>query len=336
ATRDLTIAADLNASIDSSLTSSGSYSGAWKVGVSQNGVRAVDGVGINLYGPTVAGSNVTYTDGNGTSNTIVSNTLYQSLTLAGSLADNAVLNVSTDASTPLKGEVIATGGSASNQYDKLPVLVFDVNADKDNVTIKDLTAKVYVTGSGAASASTAYLYDGSTLINSAAISSGSASFNNINYVVPSGTTKALTLKVDVTSANGTLNTVTAGVATSTSADITALNSQGSTVTVSGSATGNGQNVRKYGVEVALVGTPTVTTSGVPESSATNNLSTSTMTATFNVQVTARGEAIDFGTTASDTPMFTNTTVSFKVYKNGAYAGTISANATSTSFATPSS
>jgi len=83
-TRDLTITADVYTAIDSTLTTAGSNSGLWKVALATSGVRGVDGAGVNLYGPGT-GSTATYTDGNGTSNTLTNNTVLSSLTIASSL-----------------------------------------------------------------------------------------------------------------------------------------------------------------------------------------------------------------------------------------------------------
>jgi len=293
--RDLSIKADLFGAIDSS------YQTSWTINVPQNVVRGIDGAGISLYGPSASVG------------------FSQAITVGSSLIDSARLNVSTDGATPLAAEYIANSGSNNNQYEKLSVFSFNVGAEKDSVLIKNMSVGVVVTGSGSAVANTAYLYDGATLINSAAVSTGVATFSNINYTVAKDTTKTLTVKVDVTSANGTSNTI---VASTTS--FTALNSQGSTATVSGSATGNSIAVRNEGIEIALVGTPTISKS----TNVNNNISTTTAAVTFNLSITARGADVIFGTQSA------SSTFGFGIYQNDTL--TTQTVASSTSFAIPSS
>jgi len=291
-----TVAGDVYSSVDTS------YQRSWTVTIPASGVRGTDGAGIDQYS-------------NGA--------LTQTLTVNSSLVDSAQLLVSADAANFLGSDVVAAAGSANNQYDKLPLLAFDLRAQKDQVEITDLTATI--NGKGVATSTAAYLYDGSTLLASASVngSTGVAKFTNINYWVPQDTTKVLTLKADIRSAGTSASTFSATIANS---GPVAQNSQGSSVSPSGSATGNNFIVRSVGPVFTL-------NSASPVKSATasnNNTSTSTVDATFNLTIQAVGGNIYFGSQAGAN------TFDFAVYQNGVKT-TLStlAVATSTAWSNPS-
>lgn len=309
AKKNIMIKADVFSSVDSADQTS------YTVTLATDGVRGVDGAGIDQY----AG---------GTS-------ISRSTTIDDTLADSATLKVSLNTSSPKKMDVVASSGSNENELDKLTVLTFDLKAEKDAVTITDAVIGVAKTGAGAANASTTvYLFEGSTELDNASVSAaGYANFSDFDYTVAKDTTKTLTVKVDIRDANATLANF---VATASSTGMIAENTTGDSLSASektGTATGYQIGVRNVGPEVTLV-SKTVVTAGVAQTNG-NPVSTSTLTATFNVKVKALGADLMFGTAASGTPMFASSTASFKVYRNGAYDGSISAAATSTSFTTPS-
>lgn len=276
----LTVTADIYSSVDST------YQKAWTVTIPAQGVRGTDGAGIDQYGPATG------------------TTLTQTVTISSSLVDSAQLLVSTDAANFLASDVVAASGSGNNQYDKLPLLAFDVRAQKDTVEITDLTATI--NGTGAATATAAYLYDGSTLLGSASVNSstGVAKFTNINYWVPQDTTKVLTLKADIRSAASSISTFSATVAASGPAS---QNSQGSTVTPTGSATGSTFNVRSVG-PVFTLNSATISKGATASQ---GNYSTSTSDAIFNLTIQAVGGDVYFGTQSA------SSTFQFGTY----YAGT---------------
>lgn len=302
-TKTLAIAADLYPSIDSAYTST-----SYTLQIDANGVRTTDGAGIDQYGPTTAFS--------------------RSATPSANLVDSASLQISTDSATAKANGIVATGGSSNNQYDAYPILTFDLFAQKDNVQVTDFAGTVSKTGTGAATGTTAYLYDGSTLVGSASINSSTGAFtmSNINLWVNKDTTKVLTLKVDVRSANATAATLSATV---TAANVTALNSQGSSVTPTGSATSNSVVVRSKGPVFTLVSKSIAKSAG----SSQNNVSTSSAVATFTYTIQALGGDVTFGTTGSTTPAFGTSTTYFQIYK----AGTASTQtvASTTGYSTPS-
>ncbi len=302
--KQIVIKADVMSTIDSAYTTGPS---SFVVRLDDRGVRGVDGAGIDQY----AG---------GTS-------ISKSVSTAKSLADSAALKMSLNNSSPKKTEVVAAEGTNDNELDKLSVLVFDLKAEKDAVTLNDLNVAVAL--SGDADVTTVYLFEGSTELDNTSLVSGIASFSNLDYNISKDATKTLSIKVDVRNAVSTSTTITASASTTGASAISAENSIGDTVTsLSGSATGYAIGVRNAGLEIALV-SKSITTNGVTQA----DDATSTLTATFNVKVKALGSDIVLGTIASATPMFSSTT-SFAVFRNG-IAVNPGASATSTSFTIPS-
>jgi len=281
--------------------------------LADNGVRGVDGVGIDQYSPT-NGSDVTH-----------------SVTIAKSFID-ASLAMSLNSSTPKKQDVVCTSGTTEDECDKFTVLVFDAKAEKDAVTITDMNIAVARSGSGTAIAQTAHLYEGSTALDSASIVGGVAQFIDLDYTILKDTTKTLAVKVDIRNAN---TTYASFIASASSTGITVENSSGDNVSVkSGTATGNAIGVLSVGPEFTLV-SKSIATSGVPEGSGVD-LSTSTLTATFNIKIKAVGGDIMFGISQATTSPFVSSTTSFAIYRGGSLDTTIGSNATSTSFTFPSS
>jgi len=310
ATRVLYIALDARSSWDSTYDND-----TWSLGLQVDGARGIDGAGVNQYGPSTA--------------------FTREFTSAADLVDSASLVISLASNSPETNQVICDKNTDSDECDELTLLVANFKAEKDDVTITDLVASITRSdeSTDTATATTAYLYDGSTLIGSAAVAGTtvtamSATFSDIDYVVPKDTTKVLTVKLDIRDSGLTKQTFT--VAISGAANVTAENSAGTAVVESGSATSKVLTIRKVGPQITLV-SKSITTSGVPQSDTSNSLSTSTMTATFNIKVKAVGGDITLGTVASGTPTFASSTTSFKVYRNGSYDGTITAGATSTSY-----
>jgi hypothetical protein len=314
--KSLVIKVDVRPSIDTSLIDTESYT----VRFAANGIRGIDGAGIDQYSPAAATS------------------ISKAMAVRATLTDSASLKVSLNSSTPKRQDVVCASGSGENECDKLAILTFDLKAEKDNVLVTDMIIGAVNSGStsGAATVATAYLFDGSTELDNAAISGGQATFNDINITVDKDTTKTLTVKVDVRTANGTVENIT-GYASTTLAnvDVTAENSVGDQVTATGSATGNAIGIRDAGPEFTLV-SKSITTSNTPQGS---NLAgaTSTLTASFTVKVKAVGGDVLLGTVSSGTPMFNlagGSTGSFVVYKNGVAVTSLS-NSTSTDYTIPS-
>ena len=306
--KNLVIKVDVRPSIDSTDLSSN-----YTVRFATDGVRGIDGAGIDQYAASYL--------------------ITKTINVDGELASSATLAVSTNTETPKASDVVASMDSTEDGYAELALLGVDFKAEKDNVTVTDLVVDITKEGTGGATASTTvYLYSGSTQLDNATYSSGSATFSDIDFVVPAGTTKTLWVKVDVTGANGTVSQIAADIDT---ADVTAENTLGDSITESGSATGETMYVRNVGPVFTLV-SKSISKSAT---AAQNNYSTSTGSAVFSLKVKAVGGDIHFGSGASTTPMVGTSTAYFKVYKNGSELTSASADfliASSTAFNVPSS
>lgn len=304
------IKADLYDAIDSADYNVEDY----QISVASNGVRAVDGAGIDQYSGTTA--------------------IAATPTISATLADSATLTLSLNSATPKKTDTVCTSGTSENECDKLPVLVFDLKAEKDSVKITDMNIAVAKSGTGGATASTTvYLYDGSTELANATVGSlNTAVFSDLDYTIAKDVTKTLTVKVDIRGANTTISNF---VASASSTGITDENSKGDSVTDSGIATGNQVGVLNVGPEFTLV-SKSITTNGVPQANGTTtNVSTSTLTATFNIKVKALGGALEFGTSQATTSPFVSSTTGFTFFVGGASDATIGSQSTSTSITFPS-
>jgi len=305
------IKADVYDAIDSADYSSETYT----IAVATDGIRAVDGAGIDQYSGTTA--------------------IAATPTVAATLSDSATLTLSLNSSTPKKNDVICAGGASENECDLLTLLVFDIKAEKDKVKITDMNVQVdKTTGAGTAVASTTvYLYEGSIVIDSATITSGdTAIFNDIDYIINKDVTKTLTVKADIRSANTARAAFTA---VASSSGITDENSVGDSVTDSGTATGNAIGVLNVGPEFSLVSKSIVTNDAPQKAGTTTNVSTSTLTATFNVKIKALGGALEFGTNQATTSPLVSSTTGFGIYRNGVVVTNVGSVSTSTSITFPS-
>ena len=316
----LYIALDAKASWDSTYDND-----SWQLSLPVDGVRGIDGAGVNQYGPASA------------------STVVRTLTSAADLVDSATLAISLNSNTPNTQQVICEKGTDSDECDDLEVAKFDFRAEKDSVKITDFVLDIARAGGTAATSSTAYLYEGSTLIGSASVVGTTlalmtATFADIDWVVPKDTTKTLSVRFDIDDAVLAADTF---IASTDAGDTTAENSAGTVVTATGSADGRTFTIRNIGPEVTLL-SKSVTTDGVPQGAPfSGGTSTSTLTAKFNVRVKALGADLYLGKVASTSdatqgPAFsmTGATNSFKMYKEGA-ASAVN-HATSTSYTISSS
>jgi len=290
--KDFVIKADLFPAIDSTYRNQ-----SWTVMLSNNNpVRGVDQAGIDQYGG--------------------SSSISQSFTINASLTDNSIANLSTDPASPQTTSVPVTD-TTNGQISQLPVFIFDVGAQNDTLHLHQVQVTFATSSANGAPANAnitaAYLYQGSTPISSASVSAtGVATFTNIvdntpGATIPVNTSVAYTIKVDATNVTAGSLTVTPTLNTT---NTTIYNSIDATPNAkNGSAVGFATTILGKGPVFALANTPVATVSGTNQSG--NTQSTSTITATFNVNLQAVGSAVYFGNQASTSPMFT-----FKVF-NGA-------------------
>ena len=192
----------------------------------------------------------------------------------------------------------------------------NLNAQNDAIHIHSLTVGITATGGiSGSSVTAAYLYQGSTVVSSASVVNGQATFTNISdgtagATTPANSTQPYTVKVDVsgvTSGSILVTASTTAYGTSGTSNIL-YNSQDGTITqINGTAIGNTQTVIGAGPSFSLV------SKSIYDDNANNGATagTSTITATFDVGVTSVGTTTTFGTQANANPMFT-----FQVF-NGA-------------------
>ncbi|MDP2642108.1 MAG: peptidoglycan-binding protein [bacterium] len=311
-TKVLTVALDAMSNWDDTFNGD-----SWRLTVPVDGIRGIDGANINQYGPSTA--------------------FNRDFTSNGDLAESATLSVSLNNGSPLANQVICTQSSDEDECDELELLRFDLKADKDAITLTDLVVDINMAGDDTATATTAYIYEvggSSSAIGSATIDeltgTNSATFSDIDYVIPVDSTKTLSVRVDVKDTDAAANSFAADIDT---ADVTAENSQGTGITESGSATGKTIVVRNVGPQITLV-SKSISTYGVPQSNTSNNRSTSTLSATFTLKIKAVGADLTLGTVASGTPVFSSSTTSFAPYRNGSYYSALGSWATSTSYSIP--
>jgi len=257
--------------------------------LANDGVRGTDGAGIDQY---AGGTSVA-----------------QNISLSSSLVDSASVDLSVNSANYKSSEVVAADGADNNELDGLPVLAFDARANKSDVKITDLEVTITKSGSGAAYANTAYLYDGSTLIQQESVSSNKAVFSDVdNLVVSKDSTKTLTVKIDVRGADATSASFVASVSS-----VTAENSQGSEARASGTPAGESFSVRNVGPVFTLVGNPVAGT--VSKNSDQNGNATTTLPVTFNIQVTAKGADVTFNSNPAHANAFIKADY-IDIYKNG--------------------
>ena len=293
--KDIQVAVDLYPTILSQFLST--TVGPIALSIDANGIRGVDGAGVNNYGPGAS-------------------SISQSISVSQNQTLSAVANISLDAANPQANSVGVTNTSAGS-YLGLPVLVFDVNAQGDNLHLHSATVNFNTTGtSGGAAVTAAYLYQGSTPIMSASIVAGVATFSNIpdgtaGATIPINTSVPFTVKVDVT---GPASSYFAANVTASTSALVIYNSADSTVTANGTVTGNLQTVQGQGAVFSLSGTPVITKSA---NNGQNGAATNTYTATFNVAVQAVGTTVNLGLPGSTTPAFGTTTVGqLAIYLDG--------------------
>ena len=251
--------------------------------VGASGIRGVDTAGIIQYAPTA----------------LFSRTFSVNTTLAAS----AALTVSRHADSPLPSNV---GSGSLGTVDGVEGLVFNVKAEYDDIKITDINnVTVTMGGAGGATSGVAYLYDGDTVVNSAAVTAGVANFTDMEIMTEQDTLKALTVKTDYSSVTTTLTTSTIAV---NSATILAENSMGMAVTsLSGTATGYPVYLYSAAPVLALSGAPSLT-----YTQAVLGVSSSTLDAEIQFTVTAQGGNV----TVTSTPK----TAITAGYTTSTYAG----------------
>jgi hypothetical protein len=228
-----------------------------------------------------------------------SQVFYRTSPIAPPTNGEAILSL--DPANPLT-ESVGVYNAAQGTYLGLPVLVFDVSAQGADLHLHTVVVDITTNGQGAVTA--AYLYQGSIPVASAAVSGGQAVFSNIpdgqtGAGIPVNSTVPYTVKVDVAglASPGAIETVSASAA-----GLAVYNALDGSVDVNGlPAVGNAITVFGPGPVFSLSGAPTIMKQTSEQDQ--NGNSTSTYTATFDVNVTAIGSSITLGLPGSSSPAF---------------------------------
>lgn len=251
--KDLTIRGTARTTIDST------EDGPYKLQIPVNGVRAKDGAGIDQYGPSTA--------------------FTRDFTTEQAAAEAATLSISKSATSPKTTMFV---GDSNGKISEATVLVFDARADQGRVKITDITVTTSLTSGTAITLDTIYLYKGSTLISSAAVSSDSAAMTNLTDVfVEKDQTVTFTVKADLSNATSTATGTVDFTANIGAANVTAENDLGDIVTDSGTANSDTMKASGKAPVFTLV---SKSNSYTPSSQSASGV----LTGTFVVDVTARG------------------------------------------------
>lgn len=163
------------------------YEGTWTLEVPINGIRAVDGAGIQHEVSTAA--------------------IQRTFTVLSTAAGD--LEVSLNSANKDSAVVFL---SESSQTSNVELLAFNVKARESNVTINDVTVNVSSTDADAPVI--AKLYKGSDLIGSEAITmtsgSSTVTFDDLTVAIAKDATQTFYVKVDLNSAGTNYATVSAG------------------------------------------------------------------------------------------------------------------------------
>jgi hypothetical protein len=241
-----------------------------RVSLPSDGVRGVDTLGLNQYGPADADDVV------------------RTFSVRITQASEAALTVSRDSNTPIDRNV-ASGDDG--EVDEVTMLVFDVKATKDDVKITDINDVEFdaATSTDQLDPQTVYLYDGSDVLASSGVDGGTADFNDLEIDISKGATKTLTIKADYT---GVKTSVQTSNVTVYAENIVAENSRGSNIKdedLAGSAISYDAYLYQFAPAFTLASVSTVKTA------ATETVDMS-MDATFNIQVVATGGDIKIAKT----------------------------------------
>ncbi len=248
-TKVLTVKVDIYSTVEST------YAVSTTLTVPENGVRAMDAAGINQYGP--------------------SNPISRAFTINSDLADTASLTISKSANSPASTAIVA-----NSQGDVTEATIFALDLKtKDDMAKVD---QIVMNFGGLATETVAYLYDGSSLLASAEVTSNVATFSDMEDIlhVAKDTTKTLTLKVSYSGATAAAATST--VSSVPTSSIVSYNSEGGvTSSISGSASSDVMYISAAAPSFAL-NSKSVSWTGATD------VASGTLTGSFNISVTANG------------------------------------------------
>lgn len=274
----LTVKVDVLPGVSSSLL------GNVNVGTpSATAVRAVDQAGLNQYGGL--DNAAAWTAGN-----------YRTFSVNASQAANATLALSLNANSPKKRNIIA---DSNQEINGAVLMTFDLKASKDDLIVDEINN---VNFGASKIPATAYVVDDGGTVIGTITPSGTATandFTELNYTIAKDTTKTLSIKIDDTVAAPATDTRVSGDDGKTytvaiaAGEVGFTKSNGTTGTSTGSATSNTAYVYAEGPEFTLASITTDNTQA-PFAGAS-----STMSATFNIQVKAVNGDVYISATSTD-------------------------------------
>ena len=231
---------------------------------SETAIRAVDQAGLNQYG------GVAYSETN------------RQFSVNASRAANATLAVSLNANSPKKRNIVA---DSNQEINEATLMTFDLKANKDDLIVDEINDVVF---GGTKIPNTAYVVDdGGNIIGtiSPSATAGDNDFTELDYTIPKDTTKTLSIKIDDTVAAPDSNHESTDdgktyIVTINPDKVGFTKSNGTTGTSTGSAISNAAYVYAEGPEFTLTNIATDDTQGSFAGAS------STMSATFNIQVKA--------------------------------------------------
>ncbi|NNM83852.1 hypothetical protein HKL94_01365 [Candidatus Parcubacteria bacterium] len=193
--------------------------------------------------------------GDGISDTYVANTVSQNFSVSSPITGQLTVTAGSD--NPVASQ-IAVGSSTTTG---VKLLSLNLLAKNSSLDVNNLAVSLGTSNSALDNVvQTVYLMNGSTVVKSATVGSGTygvVTFSNVNQTIPEGSTQNYTitadLKPDVAYADGTTL-----VASSTTSGWDVSDANGSSITPSSAVVGYTQTLTATGMSAA-VGTPTATT-----------------------------------------------------------------------------
>jgi hypothetical protein len=227
------------------------------------GVRGVDGAGLQQESPTTA--------------------ITRTINVSDNLSESAELTVSKSANSPAAQNIVS---DSQGTITEATVMALEFDAEDDLIKVDQLQLNF----SGTATETAAFLYDGSTLLQSATVSSNVATFTDMEDVfqIAKDTTKTITVKVSYSGANTTAATSSVSA---TSTGLLAYNSEGLNVTggnLSVSGDSDVMTIISAGPVFSLQSGVTTYQQGV------QGVASSSAKGTFTISVSAEGENLYFG------------------------------------------
>ena len=195
-------------------------------------------------------------------------------------ASAALLTISKNANSPDTSYQVS---DSTGKAEKVTLLIMNVKAEQDSIKLTDLVANISVTGAG--TSSIAYLYDGTTLVDSATVTAGTGvtTFSDFSWTIPKDTTKQLTLQATFT---GIATTTTNASSTVTAAATTVAEGSDGIALATGRKT-----VSATGAEISLfkvVPVFTLTSAVVTKTAAEAGVSSTTAAVNIKFTVKALG------------------------------------------------